>query len=198
MGVINEMRAHQSLSASSDAIISENYPQKPNTVHNVNGEFKDDEHPTSGVKTPFKIFPDELVASGIPSSSRKNNLSPPKEAQQQNLSSPDKPSESFSRDVFGAQVAKGSQRSDVTSALFCQSLGICNKENVSETPAGDNKSSERQSGMRPWSGIDDCTPQCSVVGGKTICSYRKKCMTKSVDLPSLILADVLLNLLRND
>ncbi|CBY33784.1 unnamed protein product [Oikopleura dioica] len=170
--VIDEMRP--SLSASSDTIISENYPQKPKPtplVHNVNDGFKD---AASGVKTPFQIFPDELVASNLPSSSFENNLNPEKEAQQKNPLSPslpDKLAESFSRDVFGAQVAKGSQSSQVTSALFCQSLGICNKENGAQ--AEDIvKKPERQNGMRPWSGIDDCTPQCSVVGGKTICSYR--------------------------
>ena len=110
--VIDEMKP--SLSASSDTIISENYSQKPKPtplVHNVNDEFKD---AASGVKTPFQIFPDELVASNLPSSSFENNLNPEKEAQQKNpLSSslPDKLAESFSRDVFGAQVAKGSQSS---------------------------------------------------------------------------------------
>ena len=83
-------------------------------MHNVNGGFKDDGNPASGVKTPFQIFPDELVASGalLPSSSAEK-LSAQKEAQRENSrpspSAPDKLAESFSRDVFGAQVAKSSQ-----------------------------------------------------------------------------------------
>ncbi|CAG5107670.1 Oidioi.mRNA.OKI2018_I69.chr1.g3435.t1.cds [Oikopleura dioica] len=180
-------RMRPPLSASNVKIIPENYSQAGNPkplVHNVNNEFNGDYNQAPQKKVPFQIFNDNLgssYSSSNPSSSTTD---------QSTVGKADT-SDRSSRDFFGAKVPGGSQSSQVTSALFCQSLGICFNENGSET-------SGRQVGMRPSSGIGQCAPQCSVVGGKTICSYRKKCMTKSIDLPSLILADALLDLLRND